>query len=442
MALHATKGDEDSQRVRGQYRLLTSAALIGAVTGLALWRARERLPSLRARPAFSTERFLLALLLAAVAAAQPSPPKAPAVALLDAADATEWRKWTGELGWQVVTPVATAAPDSTIDARLLELTKAVEAAIKSGAVDGSRVYLAGRGDAAATVWYAISRAPDLWAAGVALGGSPKPAVDTGRIFAANFTNVPVLWVSDAPGEELARKLKAAGLNLEWRSAATAGTASAVFEWLGQHRRQPFPLSIDCETNSPTFGRCYWIQMMKFDAAERNDVLPSTRIPGGNGAALDLGGFSFKLDDAGPGVLVSSLPPKYSGQLKVGDRIVALDGREIANARQYLDLMEKVTEDKLAVATVQRGNQRIRIETRIAIPRRDPAVSARVEAQYLPEDREVQIVSRTVTEMRVTVAPEWVPAKLLWNGLTLENLKEPGCWVLTTQKELLNAARCP
>ena len=52
MALRATKGDEDfsapapSCREReGRYRLLTCAALIGAVTGLALWRARERLPS-------------------------------------------------------------------------------------------------------------------------------------------------------------------------------------------------------------------------------------------------------------------------------------------------------------------------------------------------------------------------------------------------------------
>jgi len=383
---------------------------------------------------------VLTLLLCAAAAAQPSPQKAPAVALLDAEDAPEWRKWTGELGWQVVTWPAPA--DSNIDVRVLNLAKAVEAAVKSGDVDGARVYLVGRGEAAASVWYAISRIPDLWAAGAALGGSPKPAVDTGRIFAANFTNVPVLWVSDAPGEEVAQKLKSAGLNLEWRSAAASGSASAVFQWLGQHRREPFPLAIDCETNSPTFARCYWIQLTKFDPAERNDVLPSTRMAGSNGAGLDLGGFAFKLNEAGPGVLVSSLPPKYSGQLKTGDRIVALDGREITNARQYLDLMEKVTEDKLAVATVQRGKERIRIETRITIPRRDPAVSARVEAQYLPDDREVQIVSRTITEMRVTVAPEWTPAKLLWNGLTLENLKEPGCWALTMQNELLNAAKCP
>lgn len=386
-------------------------------------------------------RLVAALLLfVCAAAAQPSPKKAPAVALLDAADATDWRKWTSEVGWQVVAPAAAA--DSNIDARVLDLAKAVEAAIQSGEVDAERVYLVGRGEAAAAVCYAISRTPDLWAAGAALGGSPKPAIDTGRIFTANFTNVPLLWVSEPPGEEVAKKLKAAGLNLEWRSAATGGSAAVVFQWLGQHKREEFPLSIDCETNSPTFGRCYWIQMTKFDPSERNDVLPSTRIAGGNSAALDLGGFAFKLDDPGPGVLVSSLPAKYSGQLKAGDRIVALDGRDLANARQYQELMEKVTEERLAVATVQRNKERIRMETRIVIPRRDPAVSARVQAQYLPNEREVQIISRTVTEMRVNVAPGWVPAKLLWNGLPLENLKEPGCWALTIQKELLNAAKCP
>jgi predicted esterase len=394
------------------------------------------------------------------AAAQTAANKPPAIALLDAADAVEWKNWTRDLGWIVLAPAGPANPN--IDVRVQELAKAVEGAVKSGEADPARIYLAGRGESAAAVFYAISRVPDLWAAGLALGGSPKAAVDTNRIFAANFTNVPVLWVSDPAGETLAQKLKTTGLNLEWQSAATGAAASSVIQWLSQHKREDFPLAIDCETNSPTFARCYWVRMTKFDATERNDVLPSTRIAGGNSAALDLGGFGFKLDDPGPGVLVSQLPEKYSGPLKMGDRIVSLDGREIANARQYRDQMEKVTEEKLAVATVQRGKDRVRMETRIIVPRRDPAVSARVEAQYLPDDKEIQIVSRTVTEMRITVPPQWAQAKLLWNGLALENItlenttlentklentklentKEPGCWVLTVQKELLNAARCP
>jgi predicted esterase len=378
----------------------------------------------------------ISLLLVGPLAAQS---KGPAVALLDANDTAQWQDWTRELGWQVIAPAG--APAADIDARVRALAVAVEGAIQSGSVDPARVYIAGRGDAASAVFYAISRMPDLWAAGAALGGSPKAAIDSNRMFTANFTLAPVLWISGEESKAMVEKLAAAQLNLEWQPAAGAANAAAVIQWLARHSRDAFPLSIDCETNSPAFARCYWIQPTKFDASERNDVLASTRIPGGNGAALDLGGFGFKVDDPAPGVQVTSLPAKYSGPLKLGDRLVALDGKPLASARQYLELMEKVTEEKLAVVTVQRGKERIRVETRIVLSRRETGVSARVQAQYLPAEKEIQIVSRTITEMRVTVAPQWVPATLLWNGLTLENLKDAGCWALAARNELLHAEKC-
>ena len=388
----------------------------------------------------------ISLLLCWPLAAQTRPlaaqSKTPAVALLDANDAAQWQNWTRELGWQVIAPPSVpGAPGADIDSRVRALAAAVEGAIQRGSVDPARVYIAGRGDAVAAVFYAISRVPDLWAAGAALGGSPKAALDSNRLFTANFTLVPVLWIAGDDTKPMVEKLTAAKLNLEWQPASDGAGAVVVIEWLARHQRDVFPLAIDCETNSPTFARCYWIQPTKFDANERNDVLASTRIPGGTGAALDLGGFGFQPDDPGPGVLVTSLPEKYSGPLKAGDRLLALDGKPLASARQYLELMEKVTDEKQATVTVQRGKERIRVETRITLPRRETGITSRVEAQYLPADKEIQIVSRTITEMRVTVAPEWVPATLLWNGLTLENLKEAGCWVLAVQKELLRAEKC-
>jgi len=376
-------------------------------------------------------------------AAQTQPPaaqsKTPAVALLDADDAVQWRVWMREPGWQVIVPPGAAAPD--IDSRVRALAAAVESAIQSGSVDPARVYIAGRGDAVASVFYAISRIPDLWAAGVAIGGSPKAAIDSNRIFAANSTLVPLLWISGDDSRPMLEKLTAANLNLEWQPASGNFSTATLLQWLARHKRDAFPISIDCETNSPTFARCYWIQPTKFDASERNDVLASTRIPGGTGAALDLGAFGFQVYDPGPGVLVTSLPGKYSGPLKPGDRLLALDGKPLANPRQYLELLEKATEEKPVVVTVQRGKERIRVETRITLPRRDAGVSARVQAQYLPAEKEIQIISRTITEMRVTVAPEWIPATLLWNGLTLENLNQAGCWTLSVQKELLHAEKC-
>jgi predicted esterase len=371
-----------------------------------------------------------------LAAAQAPP--AAALAVVDQEDALQWQAWAKESGWRVIT----AAPAANPDARVQALAAAVDEAVKAG-LDPSRIYLVGRGAGTAGVFYTISRVPDRWAAALAIDGSPQPAIDTDRIYTANFANVPVLWASGGAGDEaLAGKLKEAGMKLEWRTS-NGLTSKTAFEWLARHKRDAFPGEIDCETNSPIFARCYWIQMMKFDPRERNDVLPSTKLQGANGASLNLGGFGYKPDEPGPGVLVSVLPEKYSGPLKMGDRIVALDGRPIENARAYLEMMSRYTEDKPAVATVQRGKDRIRLETRVVLPRRDATVTARVEAQFLPADREIQIVSRTVTEMRVTVPPQWAQdSRLLWNGLTLEKVEGPGCFVLTVEKELLHAAKCP
>jgi hypothetical protein len=375
----------------------------------------------------------ISLALAAAASAQ-----TPAIALVDPADAPQWQAWSKEAGWRIIAPPADA---KEIDARVLSLAAAVRDAIKTGA-DPARIYLAGRGAASAAVFYTISRVPDLWAAGIAIEGSPQSAVESDRLFAANFNTVPVLWASKGEGDEaLAQKLKGSGINVEWRTSSAVSPATA-FEWLGRHKRDPFPAEIDCETNSPQFASCYWIQMTKFDAAERNDVLPSTRIWGEQHAALDLGGFGFKKDEPGPGVLVSFLPAKYQGPLKMGDRILQLDGKPIDNAKAYVDMLAKFTESKPVVTTVQRGKDRIRVETTVLLPRREATVTARVQGKFDATDREIQIVSRTIKEMKVMIPPEWAQdSHLLWNGLALEKIEAPGCWLLTVDKELLHAARC-
>ena len=370
-----------------------------------------------------------------------APPKTPAIALLDAADTPQWQAWVGGLGWKVVAPPAALPQTTGIDARVQALDAAVRDAIRDAGVDPGRVYLAGRGAGTASVFYAISRLPDPWAAALALGGSPEAAVTTGRVFAANFTNVPVLWIGPGASEpELAGKLKKAGVNLEWRPSAGIANA-AIFEWLAGHRRDEFPDSIDCETNSLAFARCYWIQVTKVDASDRNDVLPTTRVPPGSGASLDLGNFGFKPDDAGPGLLVSLLGDKYNGPLRLGDRIIELDGKPIENPRQYAETMNRYVENRPVTVMVERGNDRIRLETSIVVPHRDPAVTARVQARFDAAAREIEIVSRVVTEMRVTVPPHWVPGGLNWNGLSIEAIDKPGCIQLTIEKELLHAAAC-
>lgn len=373
--------------------------------------------------------------------AQPAKPlrKAPVIALVDTADAAQWQALTAEAGWQVI-----AAPDDPManyDRRVQALAAKVEEAAAAGTADPSRVYVAGRGEAAAMVFYAIARLPDRWAAGLALGGSPKGAIDTNRVFAANFSNTPVLWSSAGANDgALAARLADAGLNLEWRSSAGL-TNGALLQWLAAHVRAEFPLTVDCETNSPSFASCYWIRMTKFDASERNDVVPMTLVPGDLGASLDLGGFGYRGDDPGPGVGVAFVPEKYNGPLKVGDRLVALDGKPIENARQFLQTLSKVDATRAAVVMVERARDRIRIETRIVVPRRDPVVTARVKAEYQPDSHQIVVISRSLTEMRLTIPPEWIPADLVWNGLTLDTVKTAGCQALKLEKELLHSAPC-
>ena len=376
-----------------------------------------------------------------VPTASATPGKSPAIAVLDPSETQQWQNWTREVGWKVIAPAALPA-NVSIDARVQAVAQAVAQSTSDGAVDPAHIYIAGRGEAAAAVFYTISRMPDLWAAGIALGGSPMAAVNSDRLFAANFSNAPVLWVGGGAGDAaVADKLKSAGVNMEWRPAAGL-TNGAVFDWLLKHSRDPYPSSIDCETNSPTFGSCFWVQMTKFDSNERNDVLPSTHVGASNGAALDLGGFSAKTDDPGPGLLIAKLPEKYNGPLKAGDRILELDGRPIENARAYLDMMAKATSEKRVTVMLQRGKDRQRLETRIVLPVRDPVITARVQGKFDPETKGIDIVSRTVTEMKVTVPPQWVPAVLSWNGLTLEDIAKPGCLLLTMEKEILHAAVCP
>jgi predicted esterase len=375
-------------------------------------------------------------LLACSAAAQS--PK-PAIALVDAADATQWRKWTQELGWQLIVP--TVPGGANADVRVEAVAAAAQAAIKDGGADRDHIYLAGRSEAAAAVYYAISRVPDLWAAGLALGGSPKPALDTGRIFSANFTDTPVLWISDGAGDaELATQLKSAGLNVEWRSAKSVSIAQ-LFAALLQHFHTEFPDHADCETNAPKFAHCYWMEPTKFDVAERNEVLPPSRVALGSGAMLDLGEFGYKIDDPGPGVLVSVLPKDYSGPLKIGDRLIELDGQPIADARDYAGRMNKMYVEKQMAGLVQRGKEKLRFETRVILPSADTFATARVQGMHDAEDKTIQIISRSVTELRVTIPPEWVPADLYWNGVSVEDLSKPGCYLLTIDQELLNAAPC-
>ncbi len=380
---------------------------------------------------------IISLLACGLVGAQ-TPTKAAAIALTDGQDAAHWQAVAQQAGWQTIVPGG--ASTDPIDTRVLAVAAAVRAAIQNDGVDPARVYLAGRANSAAAVFYTMSRLPDLFAAGIAIGGSPQAALATGRIYAVNLSNAPVLWITDNDDDATAQKLKAAGMWLEWRPASRTKNAD-VFAWLGAHLRDPFPLGVDCETDSPSFAACFWLTPGKFDVNERNDVLPRTLIATATPAALDLGGFGYRPEDPGPGVLVSHLPEKFSGPLKLGDRITELNGNPIADAHEFQSLMSKATAEAHAAIMLLRGKQRLRVETRILVPHLDFVPTARVQGKYDPGQNQILIISRGVTEMRVRIPDTLVGASLFWNGLSLEKIDKPGCVLLTIDKELLHTGAC-
>jgi len=348
------------------------------------------------------------------AAPQAEPPAPQAVVL--GTEAKAFEEAAARAGWSVLRLPEAGPNDAT--------AKAARSAVKGGPA-----YLVGVGAAAAAVFYLAARVPDLWAAALAIEGSPKAAIDTGRLFADNTQLTPVLWVTSS---EEAPAMP--GYHLERRTPAEV-TAGQALEWLARHRRDEFPPKVDCETGNPELARCYWVEITRLDFARRNDVLGTSRLKPGSGAALALGGFGFDLSAAGPGVLVSWLPDNYQGPLKLGDRIVSVAGKGLADAQAYLEYMSQVKEEKPVVVMVQRGRERQRVETRIVLPKRDELLTARVRAEFLSDARELLIISRGAAELRLTLPRYWVPCPVNWNGTAAGTADAPGCWAATEGGQL-------
>lgn len=346
-----------------------------------------------------------------------------------AAEAFErWRPLASARNWTVAVMRADVAP---ADVTVQMVERGIGSLARQGRLDGERVYLLGEGSGASAVFYVVSRRPDLWAAAAALGGNPRPAIETNRLFAANTGLVPLLWLpraEDPLAQELRARLAGAGYRLV-ESPKAEMTAGELLDWLAEHRREPFPYRIDCETGHPAFTRCYWAEITHLDFSLRNDALPSTRVPPGSGASLALGGFGFDPAAPGPGVLVVWLPENYKGPLRLGDRIVAVGGREIADGRAYIEFMERQAEQRSTAVMILREGRRMRIETRIVLPRREEVQTARLQAEYLPETRELFLITRGVAALRLNVPAHWTPCPINWNGQEAGTAEKPGCWEL-------------
>ena len=374
----------------------------------------------------------------------PDDTPAPMVLALPGGGATEesakellagWQRIAGARGWRIVVPLLYAGSDTGVKA-LDSLTAAARRRVHG---DPLRTYLTAAGVGSGEVFLAVSRLPDVWAAALAIQGNPAGAINTNHLYGANTALAPLLWVDPPPFTKRSiERLSHAGFKVETRKSAGD---DAILDWLAAHSRDPFPAEVDCETGSPAFARCYWIEMTKFDPSRRNDALSSSRVRAGSGASLGFGGFGYDPAGTGPGILVTWLPPDVKGPLQLNDRIVAVGGRPVKDAADYTAYMdEEVKEEKPVAVSVERGKERLRLETRTVLPKREELVTARIRGQYTPDQKEILIVSRTVSELRLTVPPEWAPAALSWNGVDFK-VETAGCWLLSALKDPPRLSHC-
>jgi hypothetical protein len=348
------------------------------------------------------------------------------VVLLEAAANPAWEQACTARGWRLVRPDLERLPSPWTDPGV----SALEVFVRDHRA--STVYLISE---AAAVFYPVSRAPDLWNAAIAVGGDPRAAIVSNKLFGANTQLTPVLWVSDASEtESWMGRLKIVNFNVTLRKSATIEEG---LDWLAAQRRDPVPPAVDCETGNPRFARCFWLEATELDSKRRNDVLGSTRVPPGSGAYLALGGFGFETTVGGPGVLVGWLPPKYAGPLKLGDRIVSIAGREIRDAADYARFMDEQVDTRSTAVIVLRAKQRVRMETRIVLPERQELSTARMQGTYTAEQQELLVITRGVKAFRLRVHPDWNGAAASWNGEDLGKL-EAGCWEVDDR----GARKCP
>ncbi len=349
----------------------------------------------------------------------------------------EWKSWTevaAVRGWHVVMPVTAAAGDA--GAKMLDaIVSDVRAKNK---LTNAPFYLIGAGPLAPMVMYVICRAPHIFSAGLAIGGSARPAVDTDRLFAANTTLTPIGWAltpeERAENAPVYQRMVTRGFRLEILESPTILQA---INWLAKHLYTAHPLKIDCETGNPSMARCYWIQPTEFDPALRNDALPSTRVSPESTASLDFGGFGYSSSKPGPGVIVEFLPENYKGPLKLNDRLVALSGKTIQDPKHYVEMMSEVKEEKPVAVTIERiegkEKERVRLVTRYVLRKREEVITTRIQAEYLMEPKEIVIVTRTVAALRVIVPEAWAPATINWNGQQVATPHNAGCYQLSLKE---------
>lgn len=144
---------------------------------------------------------------------------------------------------------------------------------KRFSIDEDRIYLTGLSmGGGGTLWIGLTR-PDIWAALAPVCPAPPRGTDQ---LAANALNIPVHFYHGAAdrvvpptvSREWTKRLKELGCHVEhdeypgvehnsWKNAYRD---QAVFKWLGQHKRNPYPDQVKFNTLQYKYNKAYWVHL--------------------------------------------------------------------------------------------------------------------------------------------------------------------------------------
>jgi len=61
------------------------------------------------------------------------------------------------------------------------------------------------------------------------------------------------------------------------------------------------------------------------------------------------------------------------------------------------------------------------------------LTVRFQAEVQPETKEMLIITRGISALKLTLPEAWAPASVNWNGSTPVRLEKPGCHQLTADR---------
>jgi predicted esterase len=329
-------------------------------------------------------------------------------------------------------------------------------------VDESQIYLTGTSDGGTGAYYLAMREPTLWSSVLPLIGhlgvlaNPATGAD-GELFVSNLVNRPFFVVNGVrdplyPAARMVPYVEAmqtAGVTVIFRPQPNGGhdtswwdAERALYErFVHDHPRPPHPSLLSWETErTDRANRIQWLVVDELGARPSDVALADTNTVAER-QEPDFGVRGDSRKEQGTRI-VQVVPDTDAARmgLKVGDRILEIDGRAIADMAGIMAAFAKNTGPRIAFV-VERGQERVALDGPFP-PRAPPNAGRRLFSRGKPSGRvdvlrkgnTLEARTRGVARFTLLLSPDVIdfarPVVVTVNGRTVHDA------VVTTDVRLL------